>query len=342
MILSIDIGTRNLHIVEGKVNGRTVDIVRAAVEPISQGSVSDGIIKDHAGLEVALRSALAKRGFSSGGNTVLTTNGSHAFVKELEVPILKPKETTDIINFEVLQTVGSGKDMVVEYVKIGESTTPEGGKTARIRAMALQKDIVADYYQMLKNTKLTPLALDIHQNAVVKLFSGGTVNDRPIEGRSILLVDIGAASTCIYIFTNGELVYNRLLPSGSFEIERYANQKKVSLESEGKPVSFDLDLSLDAIRADSLLADAVRPFFNSLSDGIQRIVQYHKGRVDDFVVEDVFLFGGAASYTGFAETLGSLLTQETQTIQKMDRIHAPADIRIADYINACGAMIRLE
>jgi type IV pilus assembly protein PilM len=341
MILSIDIGTRNLHIVEGKVNGRTVDIVRAAVEPISQGAIADGIIKDHAGLEVALRSALARRGFT-GGNTVLTTNGSHAFVKELEVPILKPKETTSVINFEVLQSVGSGKDMVVEYVKIGESTTPEGGRVARIRAMALQKDVVADYYQMLRNTKLTPLAMDIHQNAIVKLFSGGTINGRPIEGRSILLVDIGAASTCVYILTNGELVYNRLLPLGSIDFERYSLQKKIAAESEGKTYSPDLDLTLENVRADPLLADAVRPFFNTLSDSIQRIVQYHKGRVENFIVDDIFLFGGAASYQGFSETLGSILTLEVQTIQKMDRIHAPADIRIADYINACGAMIRLE
>lgn len=342
MILSIDIGSRNLHILEGKVSNHVVEFGRTAVEPVANGSVVDGIVRDHAGLEVAFRSALAKKGIR-GGKVVLTTNSSHVFQKDLEVPVAKPKDVADMVRFEVLQSVGSGKDMVVEFVTAGETKNPEGTKLTRIRAAALQKEFISEYYEILKNLKLTPVALDIHLNAISKLFKGAAVNGRPLAGRSILLVDLGASTSGVYILTDGEIVYSRMLPTGDKDLESVVKQRMNVTEAQGALASaVEADFSLEALRGDAALADAVRPYFNAVSDGIQRIIQYHKGRFDNFLLEDVFLFGGAAKYKGVDATLANMLGQGVETIQTVDRIKAPAGVHISDFINAAGAMIRLE
>jgi type IV pilus assembly protein PilM len=341
MILSIDMGSHNLHLIEGRAKDRNVEIVRSAVQPMALGTLADGVVKDHAGIELAIKSALAKSTFRSTG-TVITFNSTQLLVKELEIPVTGPKETTDMVRFEILQSSSGSKDLVVQHVVSGTGTTPEGAKVSKVHAMALQKELVSDYYQMLKNVKLTPIALDVHQNALVKLFSGGSVNGRPMEGRSVILVDLGATTTSVYIFTNGLLAYSRLLPVGCSEVERYLNmQRSAEGPDHGKSLS-DFDLSVDAIRANPELADIVRPFFNMVSDGIQRIIQYHKGRADSFVPDDIFLFGGATAYKGMPQTLGSILNMGVEAIQTMSRIQVPPDIRISDFINACGAMIRLD
>jgi len=341
MILSIDMGSHNLHLVEGRVRDRTVEIVHATVQPMAQGTLVDGVVKDHAGIEMAIRSALAKNSFRSTG-TIVTINSTQILIKELEIPVAGPKETADMVRFEILQSSGGSKDLVVQSVSSGTSTTPKGAKVSKVHAMALQQELVSDYYQMLKNVKLSPIALDVHQNALVKLFSGGLVNDRPMEGRSVILVDLGATSTSVYIFTNGILAYSRLLPVGCSEVERYLIlQRNGEGADHGKSLS-DFDLTVDALRANTELADIVRPFFNMVSDGIQRIIQYHKGRIDSFAPDDIFLFGGATAYKGMPQTLGSILNMSVEAIRTMSRIQAPKDVRIADFINACGAMIRLD
>jgi type IV pilus assembly protein PilM len=342
MILSIDIGSRNLHILEGKVQNRTVEFGRVAVEPVTNGAVIDGVVRDHAGLEVSFRSALAKKGIR-GGKVILTTNSSHVFQKDLEVPTAKAKDVSDMVKFEVLQAAGIGKDMVVEFVMAGQTTNPEGTKLTKIRAAALQKEFITEYYEILKNLKLTPVALDIHQNAIAKLFKGATVNGRSLAGRSVLLVDLGSSTSGVYILTDGEIVYSRMLPAGDKELEVVVKQRISVSEAQGNPAAMsDFDFSLEALRSDATLADSVRPYFNAVSDGISRIIQYHKGRFDDFLLEDIFLFGGAAKYKGVDATLASILGQGVETIHTVDRIKAPAGVVISDFINAAGAMIRLE
>lgn len=340
MLLSIDFGTRNLHIVEGRVTGRTVEIKRAAVEPGAPGAISDGLIKDHAGLEVSLRSALARKGFKTGG-VVLTVNSSHVFQKELELPQAKPKDLADMVRFEMLTSMGSGKDMVVEFVQAGETKNAEGTKLLKIRAAALLKETIADYFTVLKNVKLGAVAFDIHQNAVTKLFSGASVNGRKLAGRSALLVDLGATTSTVYIFRNDEFLYSRLLPIGDQEIDRFLSQRRAAADSSGRSAT-EPDFTVEALRADAELADAVRPYFNAVSDGITRIIQYQKARVDDFIAEDILLFGGAAKYPGIDSTLASILGQSVETIASVDRIKAPPGVRISDFINAAGAMIRLD
>ncbi len=340
MILAIDLGTRNLHLVEGNATGHGVEIRRAAVEPVTPGCLSDALIKDHVGLEVALRSALAKNGFKS-SSVAITVNSTHVFQKDLDVPPGKPKDVANMVRFEVLQSMGSGKDMVVEFVRTGETVNPEGTKLLRIRAAALLKDVITDYHNVLRSVKLSPVAFDIHQNAISKLFKGATVNGRRMAGRSSILVDLGATTTSVYILNDGEIVYNRLLPIGDQEIDRFLAQRRAAEEGAGRTAP-EPDFTVDALRADAELADAVRPYFNAVSDGITRIIQYQKGRVDAFVAEDVLLFGGAAKYTGIDTTLANILGQSVEVISAVDRIKAPPKTRISDYINAAGAMLRLE
>ena len=78
MSIAIDIGTRTIHLVQGKVNKQSISIKQAINEPIPSGLMQDGIIREFGGLEMALRNMLTK--YHVGDKACqLTTNGNHIY-----------------------------------------------------------------------------------------------------------------------------------------------------------------------------------------------------------------------------------------------------------------------
>lgn len=341
MPIAIDIGTRALHLVQGQASKSAISIKQAFIEPIPSGLMQDGIIREFGGLEMALKTMLAKHRIHD-RNCIVTINGSQIYTRELDVPNSKSKVMDDIVAFEVQSSMSATKEVAVEYI-LSKQKVPDKPELLHIRASAMQMDYVNDYNKLLRNCGLTPVALDIHPNALCKLLANTTINDKPQhEGASVMYLDMGAVTTTAYIFTNGEITYTRIIPSGGIDIERFVINQNTDAPREGQIDIEKLDLSLPSLRNDESLGNAVRPLVSTVNDGIQRIQQFLSGRMLNGRVERIFLYGRVATYVGFEKTLGEAFGTSTETIQKIGKVNMPANQPIAPYVNALGAMIRQQ
>ncbi|MBP8988748.1 MAG: pilus assembly protein PilM [Clostridia bacterium] len=341
MPLAIDIGTKAMHLVQGTARGKQVNVKKAFIEPLLSGLIQDGIIREFGGMELALKNLLQKYNIRD-KYCSLTINGNHIYTRDIVIPKGKPEVMRDVVTFEISSSMNELKELAVEYVV---SRKPVEGKPemVNVRASAMQVAYVNDYYKLLKNCKLTPVALDIHPNAMTKAISGREINDRlPKENESFLVLDIGAVTSSAYIFNRGEIIYSRIIPIGGLDIERYVAHRNEK-ESNGQQIQLDqLDLGLDAIRKDAGLADAVRPMITTVNDGVQRILQYLSGRLQGERVTTVYLCGRTALFQGLDQTLSETLNIGTETLQKLSQVTLPAGVPIAPYINVIGALIRLD
>lgn len=340
MPIAIDIGTRSLHLVLGKSKGSRVDISKVVIEPIANGLIQDGIIREMGGTEVALKNMLKNHAIHDRA-CYMTINGNHIYSRELIIPKGKPKDMKSVVMFEVQSSMGSMKEVNVEYV---ESKQPVQDRADMVNAKsyAIQTNIVSDYFRLIKNCHLNPLAMDIHANAITKALAYRDLNGRPMkEGASILVLDIGAVTTSAYIFRNGEVIYSRIIPIGGLEIERYIQQFNDN-QSGGQQIYIEkIDLSLDSIRKNTDLADAIRPIVSSINDGVQRLLQYMGNRMQNDKVSQIYLCGRTALFNGLDRTLGETFGIQTETIEKLSQITLPDNVSVAPYVNAIGAMIRL-
>lgn len=339
MSIAIDIGTRALHLVQGKATKNNVVIKQAIIEVLPSGLIQDGIIREFGGMEMALRNMLSKYKIKD-NSCSLTVYGSHIYNRELDVPNSKTKVVDDIVTFEVQSSMSTGKDAAVEYVK-SRHVNLDKPDQLHIRASAMQMEYISDYYKLLKNCHLRPVALDVHPNAVSKAIAYSDINGRPQkENGSLMLIDIGAVNTIVYIFSKGEMIYFRVIPAGGIEIERY-----ISSINEEAPASEQIDneelvLSLDNLRSDENLANAVRPLVTTINDGVKRIQQFIAGKIPNGRLEQVYLIGRTAVYQGFDRTLGEAFDIPTETVRSIDKIKMPADQLLAPFVNAVGALIR--
>jgi len=341
MPISIDFGTRGLHLVQGQASKISVNVRQAYTEVLPSGLLQDGIIREFGGVEMALKTMLSKYRIND-RNCIITINGSHIYTRELDVPNAKSKVLDDIVTFEVQSTMASNREVAVEFTVLKQKV-PDKPDLMRVRASAMQVDYINDYSKMLRNCGLTPVAMDIHPNALCKLINNSEINDRPIrEGTSLMFLDIGAVTTTAYIVTNGEITYSRIIPSGGIDIERYVVTHNNDAASNDQ-ISFEnLDLSLQSLRNDEQLGNAVRPMVTTINDGIQRIQQFLSGRLQNGRVETIYLYGRTATYNNLEKTLGEAFAVQTETIRKISKVTMPANTPIAPYVNAIGAMIRME
>ena len=341
MPLAIDIGTRAMHLVQGKVSKKTVLIKRALSEPIPAGLFQDGNIREYGGMEVALKNMLAKYKIRDKACS-LTINGSQVYTRELDVPGGKQKIVDDVVAFEVQSSMGNNKDAAVEYVRLKQKVVDKP-EMIRVRASAIPVDTINDYYKLLKNCGLRAVALDVHPNAMIKAISDTTINDRRItESTSLMLIDMGGVSTTAYVVVNGDVIYSRIIPVGGIDIERYISNHNSEAPIEQHKQLETIDLSLASLREDEELADAVRPLVTTVNDGIQRIQQFLAGRLQGGRVDAVLLYGRTATYKNFDKTLGEAFSLPTDTIRSIGKVTMPQDQPIAPYVNAIGALIRLD
>lgn len=340
MPIAVDFGSRALHIVQGKNKGQKVDIQKAVIEPIANGLIQDGIIREMSGIEVALRNALKKHGIFD-RNCFATINGNHIYTRDLAIPRAKPKIMQDVVSFEVQSSMGSNKDVAVEFV-LSKQPVTDRDDMVNVRASALQMEVVNDYFKLLKNCHLKPAGLDIHSNAIVKLLAGREINGKMMkEGTATLILDIGGVTSSAYIFRNGEVLYSRIIPIGGLEIERYV-QKFNELQAGGQQMFIEkIDLSLDSIRKSPDLADAIRPIVTTINDGVQRLLQYMGSRMQNERVNQIYLCGRTAAFSGLDRTLSETFGIQTETIEKMGQVELASGIPIAPFVNAIGALIRL-
>lgn len=341
MPIAIDIGTRALHLVQGQASKTSVAIRQACIEPLPSGLVQDGSIREFGGLEMALKTMLAKYRIRDKACAV-TVNGSHIYNRELDVPNAKEKLLDDIVSFEVKSSLSAAKEVAVEYT-VSKQKVPDKPDYLRVRASAMQVDYINDYHKLLKNCGLTPIALDIHPNALCKLTAGSEINGRPQkEGASLMFLDIGAVTTTAYIITSGEIAYSRIIPMGGIDIDRYV--AKFNSEATGADqINIEkLDLSLASLRSDEPLGNAVRPLVTTVNDGIQRIQQFLSGRLLNGKVDMIYLYGRTATFQNFDKTLGEAFGVQTELIRKIGRVTIPESLPVAPYVNAIGAMIRLD
>lgn len=341
MPIAIDFGTRALHLVQGQASKTAANVRQAFIEPIPSGLIQDGVIREFGGTEMALKTLL-KRNQIRDRECFVTINGSHIYTRELDVPKVKPKVMQDIISFEVQASMSASKEFAVEYTLMNQKIADKPDMV-RVRASAMQMEYINDYNKLLRNCGLLPAALDIHPNALCKVLAGAEINDRPQkEGTSVMFLDIGAVTSTAYIITNGEITYTRIIPTGGIDIERYVTVFNNEATAEDQIRIESLDLSLQNLRNDEPLGNAVRPMVTTLNDGIQRIQQFLSGRLMNGRVDMVYLYGRTAVYPNLEKTLGDALGVSTETVKKISKIRMPENVLIAPFLNAIGAMIRIK
>lgn len=345
--VSIDIGSKNIHIVEGKPVGRSVEVEKAVMIPTPYGSFRDGGIQDQIQLKDAVRNALLQNNIKT-KKAVLTIQSTQVITRELILPAVKKEELKNIAKFEIEQHLPIVSSEYVMEFKVIDEFVEDNVKKSRINVAAMPKDMVESWYNFTKKLNLKPVVLDVHSNSVSKLLSGEFVvnGERYSPDKTVAVIDIGYQGININIVSKGKTEFSRFVVSGGKEIDRSiaANFSIPQEKMEQKKIrELGLDGSDNASDSAGSLNDLVRQIVNQWMVEIQKVFQYHTSRSKGSRIDAVFLYGGTSNIAGIAKYMEQFLnihTAKLQSISSSSFSGMTGNTDINYYINAIGALIR--
>lgn len=348
-MVSIDLGSQNIHLVCGRYNKGKIEVGKAVLMPLPEGIFRDGKIEDFKTLKESIKSTISGSKIKC-RNTVLTIQSTSVITRDLTLPTVKHEELDNMVKYEIEQYLPIvATEYIIEYTLI-EELVENGVKQSKIQVAAMPKNMVENYLNLVKETGLKPVALDIHSNAVAKLFSiPMSINqDTYSLDRTIAFVDMGYRSIIIHILAKGKPAFSRIITLGAREIDseisiscnltlEQAEAKKIK-EARLDQRSYEVDL-------DDGFQDIVRSKIDIWLSEIQKIFQYYISRSTGNRIDGIYLFGGSSKLNGLARYVEQALNIRTLKIERLSLIKTGKDVENfnhGDYINALGGLIRYE
>lgn len=346
--LSIDIGSKSVAAVEGYIAGGNVIIQSACTGYLPDGAVFDGLIKDAGAVRRTLVELIENNNIKT-RSAIVTISSGNSLTREFDLPLARKKQLTAMARNEMINVYAADSSDVIEYKTLGEVAPAEGeppkAKKVHIKAMALKRNIVDGYYELLGSLKLRPVAMDANPNAVEKLLSRKVkLNGWDMENENYLLIDFGFSGMMVYV-ANGPKVYlSRYIPLGMADLaSMLAGQLLISHEQQSGEFASLLDF-VDADKKTTVAMMVASNFMAQCCNELQRVVMYIISRLPKTSISRIFVCGGGSEIKGVERVIGDYFDTDAQILSSVSCIQLKnlADSQFySRYLNAAGALIRL-
>lgn len=294
-LLSIYIGKDVTRICEVVKKSATSIVVNNATEVSTPpGALDDGYLTDVPTIAEAIRGCVFGRGFSA-NKVVFTISSKKIANKEVVIPYVRgDKKISQILeanSSEYFPMTTTGDFLFAHSVM--ETYQDEDGKKLRLTAVAAPRDLVECYYELADELRLTVENIDYVGNSVLQLLS---LQMR--EGDTELVLQIEKDMTFVNVMSGKDIILQRSVPYGKNAVINSMMEIKKLTEKDAKTLLSNRDM-LDRQVTEAEYAEAVRYLISSIG----RIVEYHRSRNPERIIDGIKVFGEGSAIAGIDEVL---------------------------------------
>jgi type IV pilus assembly protein PilM len=219
--LSIDIGSKNIKIIEGKKERGGLRIDRAILESTPYQSSHEGNIDNYDDIKNILDKTIKSNNIKT-NNLVFNISTTSLITRSLELPILKGREeTVQMIKYELEQYMPVVlSDYKIVY-RIIDTFEKEGLKKADYLVYAVPNNLISDYIRLSKDLKLRLNAINLSFNSIENIFSPNRViSDIKIKkDKSYYVIELGHKMLVFNVIKNGKNIFSRIINQGGEDID---------------------------------------------------------------------------------------------------------------------------
>ncbi len=312
-LLSIYIGSEVIRIVDATRKSAT-SITVNSVDEVSTpaGSFDDGYITDILEIASAIRSKII--GKASKAKAVFTISSKKIASKEVVIPFVNGTKKIDSVltaNASEYFPMSTTGDFVFAY-NVMETFQDDEGKKLRINAVAAPKDLIDCYYEIASELKLSVYDIDYVGNSVQQLLKLQMSSN---ENETNLVLQIEKDATFVNIMAGKDIILQRSVPYGKNAVINSIMEIKKLTEKEAIELLRDKDRMLRSV-TDEEYSEAVRYLISSIG----RIVEYHRSRNPERIIDGIKVFGEGASIAGIDEVLRQELGAEVTRFSTLNGI----------------------
>jgi type IV pilus assembly protein PilM len=307
-VVGLKIGASRLTAACLEVDG-SARLLQVAREPLAQGIVVGGEVRDEAALAEALelffkRHKLPRRSVKVG----IASN--RIGVRTIDVPgIEDPKQLANAVRFRAQEALPIPiNEALLDFEVLSEGVDEAGAPTRRVLLVVAYRDLVQGYANACRLAGVRLAGVDLDAFALLRAL----VASEPVAGAersAVVAVTVGAERSTLAVSDGATCEFTRVLEWGgnslTIEVARSleldfetAEQLKISLSLDGDEVPEGFKIE-QAERAREALRTSLQGFARELLSSLQ----FYQSQPDSLGIREVVLAGGGAELRGLAPAL---------------------------------------
>lgn len=344
-LVSLDIGSSDIKIVEGQVKGGKLKIYNMRKIKSPEDIIQDGELFNEESILLKLKEEMKTSGVRT-KNIALVSSSSTIISREIIVPYVENnEELKTLVNYEIEQFLAINlNNYVIQFMRLEEVIVDEVRKQ-KIFTIIYPKNLIESYRNLAEKLLLNPYALDISNNSIRKLSSIADIYNVDLINKeeSILYLDLGYKSVDLSIVNNNKLEFIRVMPIGGIEIDRFiADLNGISMEEAEEIKKTQVEVGKH--RKENQLNDGVVEVIEGWLEDLNRIIQFYTNKSNGKKISHIYLYGGTSKLRGIDEYVSLKTGIETTKIITANNIEFSKNVNtttIEEYVNALGALVRL-
>jgi len=205
--IALDIGSTFIKLVQLKGAKGHYQLVKFGVVPLPPEVIVEGAVMDAGRVVDAVKELLTSQKVKT-KEVVLSVSGSSVIIKRISVADMSDEELSESIKWEAEQYIPfSIDDVNIDFQKLGPGAQ-EG--QADVLLVAVKKDKINDYINLVKEAGLEPVVLDVDAFALANMYE----LNYEMESGITALLNIGASVMNINILKDGMSIFTRDITVG--------------------------------------------------------------------------------------------------------------------------------
>lgn len=296
MSVGIDIGSKTIKIVELEKEAGGFRLLASGVvgyQGVLPVQAKDD--KELVPLSDVLRK-LHKEAHVRGKNVAIALPESLVFTRTIKFPLLTDQEVASAVKWEAEQYIPIPvseaiiEHQIVERSQVGSST----GVTVLL--VASPRALVEKYIKLVQGAGLTAVAVETEALALCRSLAP--------EGGTLLILDLGAASTDIVIAKDGMLRFSRSIPTAGEAFTRALSQGLGIEYQQAEAYKKTYGLSKDL---EGKVKASLSPVFNLVADEIKKAINFYQAEEKAEAPQSVVVSGGTSGMPEAISTLSNYL-----------------------------------
>lgn len=308
--VALDIGSTVIKLVQLKGSGKSYSLSKFGTVALPPEVIVEGAVMDANRVSEAIRELLTSQKVKT-KDVVLAVSGSSVIIKRVSISDMTDEELAESIKWEAEQYIPfSIDDVNVDFQKLGPGAT-EG--QADILLVAVKKDKINDYVNLVKDAGLEPVVVDVDAFALANMYE----LNYEAEGGITALLNIGASVTNINILRDGVSIFTRDITVGG---NRYAEalQRDLGLSYE------DAERVKRGGSAEGADADQVSSTMAAVTEDIvgnvQQSFDFFRSTTGSENVSRVLVSGGCAKIRDFTKILSERIEVPVEIVNPFKNV----------------------
>ncbi len=295
--VALDIGSSSIKMVEAVVEKSGYRLLNLGIIPLPAKVIQNNMVVDQPAAADAVRRLIQENGVKA-TKVISAVPGRAAIMKKVQMPRQEDDELEANVEFEANNVIPENLENVnLDFQVIN---VVDGGSKIEVLLVAVKKEIVNSYTDVIEAAGLTPEVMDVDYFALENMYEA--TYGAESGGGMVGLIHLGARYTSITLLQNGLSTFTGDLPIGGEEFTD-SLRRELNITAESAE-AFKLTGRLEDKKGLDLAA-TLRPMAENLVDEIRRTVSLYGsvGSEETDRLKTVYISGGTGKLLGLRELL---------------------------------------